>query len=101
MLVVLLIAIAFGGKSFSLKWKRHFAPKHEDVRREVFQATRSYNESKKQDLIKYMYQYYKADDENDKKAIAFAVRHAFAEYDENKLTEELSNFLREIKYGGR
>ena len=70
------------------------------VRREVFKQTRSYNEGKEQELIKYRLEYIRAKTDVEKKAIASTIRHAFADYDENLLdSDELRRFIVEIKYG--
>lgn len=98
--LVLVIVLAFVLELGGLKWKRFFAPKHEAVRREVFKATRSYDEAKLQDLTKYRLEYMRAETEEEKDALAFTIRHMFAEYDESKLPLELSEFLKKIKYGG-
>jgi len=76
---------------------KFWAPKKEAVRREVFENTKSYNESKKQDLLKYRMEYIQADDDS-KEAIASVIRMMFADFDESKLEPELAEFLREMKY---
>ena len=96
--IVVLIVLAFALELGGLQWKMFFEPKHEAVRREVFKQTRSYNEGKEQELIKYRLEYMKADDEG-KLAIASAIRHSFADYDETLLSGELKLFLRKVKYG--
>ncbi len=40
--IVLLITFAFFAKEGSIAWSKHFKPKEENVRREVFLQTRSY-----------------------------------------------------------
>jgi hypothetical protein len=84
-----------------LGYYKFFGPKYENVRREVFESTRSYNEAKVQDLLRYKYEYDMCKDEEGKKAIEFTVRHMFANYDENKLPIELCKFLKDIKYSRR
>lgn len=96
--LALLIGLAFALELGGLSWKRFFAPKHEDVRREVFKATRSYNEAKLQELIRYRLEYLRATNETEKAALASTIRHTFAEYDESKLPSELATFLNDIKY---
>jgi len=96
--LTLLIVVAFTLELGGLQWKAFFGPKHEAVRREVFKQTRSYNEAKEQELLKYRLEYLRAD-EDGKRALASTIRHAFADYDDTLLTEELRRFLREIKYG--
>lgn len=94
--IVLLLLLDF----VFFKWFYFIEPKKEDMRREIFINTRSYVEGKTQDLIKYMFEYQKAS-EDEKIVLESVIRHSFAEFDENKLdSEELKSFLKKIKYGG-
>jgi hypothetical protein len=98
-LIVGTIALAFALELGGLKWKEFFAPKHADVDRKVFERTKSYNEGKEQELIKYRLEYMRAKDPGDKEALASTIRHAFADYDDSLLDPELQEFLRKIKRG--
>jgi len=99
--VAILIGIAFGLELIGLEWTRYFAPKREDVRRETFEHTRSFNEAKKQELLKYRLEWVRAEDDVEREAIESTIRHAFADYDENQLDEELRGFLQTVRYGER
>ena len=100
LIIVVLGSLTFGMEWAGIKWTGFFGPKREAVRREVFKQTRSYNEGKEQQLIKYRLEYLRASDEDEKKALASTIRLAFADYDENLLdSEELRKFLKEMKYG--
>ena len=92
--IALMFALELGG----LQWKKFFAPRHENVRREVFKATRSFNEAKVQELVKYRLEYMRSDDPAEQGAIASTIRLGFADYDTSKLPEELQVFVEEIKY---
>ncbi len=81
-----------------LAWTSFIGPKRENIRREIFEETKSYNEGKEQDLIRYRLQYLKAEGK-EKEAIGSTIRMMFADYDEEKLSVELRDFLKEIKYG--
>lgn len=96
--LVLLVALVFALELGGLQWKRFFAPRHENVRREVFKATRSFNEAKIQELVKYRLEYMRSDDPTEKGAIASTIRLGFADYDTTKLPYELQLFVEEIKY---
>lgn len=97
--VVMMASLAFGLEWAGIAWKGFFGPKHEAVRREVFKQTRSYNEAKEQELLKYRLEYLRADSD-EKEAIASTIRLAFADYDEDLLdSRELREFLAQIKYG--
>lgn len=98
LLIIILIILAFAMEFGGLKWKQYFAPKHEAVRREVFKETRSFNEAKMQELLKLRLEYIREKDTATKEALAFTIRHKFADYDENKLPYELKVFLGKIKY---
>lgn len=86
------VLVSWGG----LQFYKFFAPKYENVRREVFENTRSYNQAKVQELAKYRLEYLKSDSEGVRQAIASTIRHRFADFDRSKLPYELSQFLNEI-----
>lgn len=94
----LIITIGFGLELLGVKWFSYIAPKKENARREVFEKTKSYNESKEQDLIRYYHQWKVSNDDNEKEAIESTVRLMFADYDENVLSSELRFFLKDCKY---
>jgi len=94
--VILLIALLFGLTWGGITWYRFFQPKRENARREVFEATRSYNQAKVQELAKYRLEYLRADDSGDRDAIASTVRLRFADYDRSQLPDELYRFLQEV-----
>jgi len=96
--IILLIVLSFAMELGGLEWKKFFAPKHAAVEREVFTQTRSFNEAKKQELVKLQYEYMRSKDDESKKAIAFVVRNNFADYDKNKLSPELRDFINEVTY---
>lgn len=93
--VTIIITIAIGGRFINLKSNQYFAPKEEKVRREVYEQTRSFNESKLQELTKYRLEYMRAENEDEKQAIAATVRLTFAAYDKTKLPYELQIFIEE------
>lgn len=91
--IVILIGLSFVLELGGLQWTKYFQPKKENIRREVFENTRSYNEGKIQQLAKYRLEYIKTTDVNQKEAIKSTVRILFANYDEEKLPKELKEFL--------
>jgi len=95
---IILAVLAFSLELGGLSWAKYFGPKRAAIRREIFKETKSYNEAKMQDLLKYRMEYMNAEDD-EKETLAFTIRHMFADYDESKLPEELADFLKEIKYG--
>lgn len=96
--LISLILLAFAVELGGLQWKKFFAPRHENVRREVFKQTRSFNEAKSQELVKYRLEYMRSKDPAEKGAIASTIRLSFADYDTSKLPYELQMFVEEIKY---
>lgn len=97
--LVLLIVLAFALNLGGLEWSRFFGPRREAVRRDVFKQTRSYNEGKEQELIRYRRQYLLAKSDEDKAVLASTIRLTFADYDETLLDSmELRTFLEQIKY---
>jgi hypothetical protein len=95
--LMVLVAIAIGGKFLNLWSFSYSEPKIENARREVFENTKSYNEGKIQELVKYRLEYMRGD-EVTKKAIASTLRHTLADFDKSKLSDELYQFIEEIKY---
>jgi len=85
-----LFVVAFVGQEAY----RFFGPRGEDIRREVFESTRSYNQAKVQELAKYRMEYLREKDADSKEAIASTIRHRFADYDSQNLEPELRNFLK-------
>lgn len=79
---------------FELGWYKFFEPKKENIRREVFENTKSFTHGKIQDLAKYYEEYQKAETQDDKEAIKNFVQFNFAEFDASKIeSEKLKSFL--------
>jgi hypothetical protein len=103
MLIVILGAMGLGGRYINMKVEAWFAPREQNIQREVFENTKSYNEGKEQELVKYKFEYDKArgkDDVGTMRAVESAVRHSFADYEDDRLSPELQEFVRQCKYGG-
>jgi hypothetical protein len=95
----LLLMIIFAGLDYSgILWESFTGPKREDVRREIFEQTKSFNQGMTMKLLDYRKQYILAKDPADKAAIAQVVSHMFADMNTEKLDSELKAFLRECKY---
>lgn len=94
--IVLLISLSFGGKVLNLKFNEWFKPQVANVEREVFQKTRSYNESKAQDLTKYRLEYLQlkqADDLEGAAAVKSTIQMMYSDYDSSLLEPQLRSFL--------
>ena len=90
--LILTIALFLGLDYSGMLWNSFIGPKKENVRREIFEKTRSYNEAKLQELAKYKNQYELATEEN-KIIIEQTIKHMFANYDATKLPYQLKLFL--------
>ena len=92
-----IIALVFLLELIGLGFFKFFEPKKENIRREVFENTKSYLHGIQQDLGKYYREYQKGDAE-EKAAIRGVVNMRFAEVDAAKLQSiQLANFLREMR----
>ena len=91
--VLVLSWIATGNDFFLYKY---FAPKQEQVRREVFEQTKSYNQGAVQQIRGYMAQYAVADS-SQRDALASVIIHETADYDEAKLPQDCQDFLIKIR----
>jgi hypothetical protein len=96
--IALLIVVAFAMELGGLEWNKFFAPRKENVRRQVFEQTKSYNQAKLQELVKYRLEYMRTDDAIEKSAIASTIRLGFADYNVDELPLELQTFINGIKY---
>jgi hypothetical protein len=82
----------------NLGYKRHFNPKHENVRREVFENTKSYTHGKTQDLAKYYEEYTKSESQEDKDAVAELIKMQFADFNATVIrNSKLRNFLTNVR----
>jgi hypothetical protein len=95
---VLFFALILGLDYSSLIWESFIGPKRENIRRQIFEETKSYNQGMQQELIDLMHQYNMAKDKQDKKAIMNTVRIKFSDYNEDRLSSELRDFLKKCKY---
>jgi len=88
------VIIAFSFKLGGLEWQLFFKPKEEEVKRKVFEETKSYVQGKIQDLAKYHEEYQKAETEEDKEAIKQFIQERFSDFDADNINSvPLRNFL--------
>ncbi|MCX6808427.1 MAG: hypothetical protein NTW50_02050 [Candidatus Berkelbacteria bacterium] len=92
--LILALAWILQGNDFFLY--KAFAPKYEQVRRETFEQTRSYNHGMIQELQNMQYQYIQAD-KSHKEALASIILHRSADYPEDKMPADLRDFIRGLK----
>lgn len=95
--LVLLAGVIFVVGVASLGWDKFFLPKQENIRREVFENTKSYTHGKIQDLAKY-YEEYQKGSEQDKQIISNLVKMNFSDFDANKINNyQLRSFLTSVR----
>ena len=92
-IVFVFIASIFALDYFGVLWQSVIAPKREEVRREVFEQTKSYREGKRQELVRYRLQYIRATNEDERQAIASTVRMSMADVNPEEFNPELKQFL--------
>lgn len=73
-----------------------FAPKYEQVRREVFEQSKAYNQGMIQELQNMQFEYLRADQEH-QSALASIILHRAADFDQDKLPPQLRNFITQLK----
>jgi hypothetical protein len=76
-----------------LMWESFIGPKRENVRRNIFEQTKSYNQGAQQELSRLYVDFQRAKDPQEKKAIAGMVRHEFADYNIDLLNGDLRAFV--------
>ena len=75
---------------------KFWAPKYEDVKRDVFENTKSYREGKVQELRNYQMQYVQATPEH-KAALRKIILHQIADFPEENLPTDLRVFLSQLR----
>ena len=93
---ILLLAASWlvqGNEFFLAKF---FLARHEQVRRQVFEESKAYNQGMAQTLMQYKMQYDQASDEV-KVALRSSILHQMADYDADKLPPYLASWLRELR----
>jgi len=93
----LLLGLSLGMGWFDVFYTKTVGKAKKDAQREVFESTQSYVEGKRQEAVKYRLEYMRADS-TDKKAIQTMISQSFSNFDENKLSDELRNFIHDMKY---
>ena len=77
-----------------------FGPMGENIRREVFEETKSYNQGMAQDISNFQQQYTMATPEQ-KDALASVILHRTADYDTSKLPKSSRDFIEKLRRGER
>lgn len=80
----------------NLVMKGVFGTWNENINREIFEKSKSYNEGKAQQLAKYYVEYSSAD-ENGREAIKSMIQTMFADYKDENLQPKLRLFLQQMR----
>ena len=93
---ILALTWVFTGNDFFLY--KVFAPKQEQVRRQVFEQTKAYNQGMIQELQNMQFEYVKATPEQ-KDALASIILHRSADFDldQPQVPTDLRQFILELK----
>ena len=99
-LLTLIVVLGLGwiaqGNDFFLY--KVFAPKYEQVRRQTFEQTKSYNQGMVQELQKMQLEYIShTGDTNVQTAMASVILHQAADYPEESMPDSLRTFIRQLK----
>ena len=78
---------------------KFWAPKYENVNRQIFENTMSYTQGMAQDLSNAKMQYVQATPDQ-KAGLASIIVHRFADYDVSKLPPDLQDFLQSLRDKG-
>ena len=92
--LAIIIGAMFGFGYLGVGYTKTVGKAQQDARREVFEATRSYNQGKVQELAKCLREY---DAAEDKSAIRATIIHRFADYDESNLPAGMASKLSQIR----
>ena len=83
--LIAFVGLLFFFGALDLAMLKTFGVRKENVRREIFENTKSYTHGKTQDLAKYFEEHTKADDIQNKIAIEGLIKMNFAEFDAEKI----------------
>lgn len=95
--VIVLAATCMAIDYSGFLWESFMLPKKEEMRRDVWEKTRSFREGKRQELVRYLHQYNTQPD--NRSAIASTVRLQFADVDASQLEPELRSFINKCYTG--
>jgi len=96
LIVVVLMSFGWISQGNNLAMFKFFAPKYEEARRETFEQSKAYNQGMIQELQNMQFEYVKADQAH-KDALASIILHRAADYDEDKLPQDLRVFIQQLK----
>ena len=93
--IILALGIGWFLTANDLAMTAVFSPAYEQVRRNTYERSASYNEGMWQELRNMQIDYIKADPDQ-KTALASVIKHRLGSYDFNKLPADLQQFYRSL-----
>lgn len=96
LVIIGILILPVGLASYNLYFYKFFAPKFQNIKREVFKGTRSYNEGKIQQLAKLKIEYETAS-EDSKQVLKTTIGHMFADYQAEDMPYQLKVFLTKMR----
>ncbi len=96
--VAILIGLSYGFGWIKVHQTATIGKEQQNVERRVFEESQSYVEGKRREALKMYKEYLKTKDPDEKAALAQIVAMSFANFDENKLTPKLKEFVHKCKY---
>ena len=95
--IVVILGLTWAGQGNDFFMFKVFAPKYEQVRRETFEQTKSYNQGMIQELQNMRFDYVKTDNQQQRDALASIMLHRAADYPEDKMPNDLRSFIADLK----
>lgn len=100
--VVLLGLLLTGGAIFGLTYgslgmQQFFGPKFEQVRRDIYEESWSYNRGKVEHLNRLRLEYLNSENEGHKSALRSVILNEVAAFDRDRLPADLQQFVRRIE----
>jgi hypothetical protein len=92
------VLLGWCGEANNLALHKVFDPQYEQVRRDVFEKSKAYNQGMIQELRQAQMDYLQAD-ATQKAGMRSLIIHRFADYDEDKLPADLQEFIHNLKAG--
>ncbi len=92
--IILLGALGFAFTAVDFASYRFWAPKQENVRREVYENTKSYRDGLRRDFDNLYLQYVSAKTVDEKDAVLSVIRHRASGVDPSFLPTEIANLIR-------
>ena len=97
-IVISILIIPFANVGYEILFNRTVGKEIESSKSYIFKESQSYVDGKRQEALKMYKEYILLEDEDKKQALRNVVAMSFAEFDENKLSGEIRNFVYRCKY---